>query len=273
VASQDLSAASARQQVRRYYLTYTSRATGTTEGPPSLASVQLEGNCVGAGNPAGTYPLPNNYEVGGQLPDPSNASACPRRPPVAFSYAAPQTDPTLGVLEASPVATPMPSISGGLKAPMVFDINNDGLPDVLDVGAASPAVWLNAGTNGFTSQPLALAGPASPGDLTKIDQLTPSASLATGAFQLDGRLDMMWGSIAKSADPSAAPCPQYGVTDLYCDNQVQYSMLNASSSNGQWTLTPALAGTYPLRPIGVSSFLFHAGRSVRQGLAWRRSTC
>src|SRR5262249_39519977 len=77
VSSKDLTGTAARQQVRRYYLTYTSVADGSSDGPPSVKSVQLEGDCSQAGLAS---PPKNNFEVNGYLPEPSSSIACLKWP-------------------------------------------------------------------------------------------------------------------------------------------------------------------------------------------------
>ena len=237
VASQDYAATGARQQVRRYHLTYNSAASDSIESPPTISSVQLEGDCAGAGGPSETFP--NNFETNGQLPAPSASNGCPTRPATTFTYA-----PTLPY---EPKAVAMPSMSGTAPSPTIFDVNNDGQPDFLDVAATPPVVWINSAlaANTFVQQPLAL-GASNVLNLANINQLTPSPSYATGSFQLDGRLDMLWADIAGASSGGTYIDPTTGLL-YFSDSSVQYALVNISQSNGTWTLTPSLNGTFSLR--------------------------
>jgi RHS repeat-associated protein len=243
VTSQDFNAAGAREQVRRYYLTYTSFATLTSDGPPAVYTVQLEGNCSGAGGwVSGTA---NNVEINGQLPDPTKSAKCPTRPATEFTYA-----PIVSNLEGEAAFTPqgvvMPSLSGSAASPMLFDLDNNGLPDLL--APASGSASMNNGTATFASQPIALGTPGgTPAPLNTLGQLASAGqSLQTGRFQIDGRFDMMWVDIAgaEKVIPATYPDPQGNPpgNPLYSDTAVNYEWVDVSpptSSSTAWTLTPS----------------------------------
>ena len=240
VTSQDFAATRQRQQVRRYFLTYTSVSASTTDGPPSVQSVQMEGNCSA---------LQNNFEDGTTflLPTAGTGSTCPptqTRPPTTFQYAPPRM---------TPLAVPMPSMTDGTKSPLLFDLNNDGLPDFIDTTAVPKAVaWINSATtaNAFVSQPIVL-GSTTVLNLTSLAQLgSGGRSLATGAFQMDGRLDLLWDTVDEWATPGHFPfapshCPTPNEA-LFCDPAMAYALLTASQSGGQWVLTPQQEGTFHL---------------------------
>ncbi len=249
VTSQDLAAAGARQQVRRYYLTYNTNAGASSQ--PAVASVTLEGSCA---TPGTAQTAGNNTEENGQLQDPSVSYSCAKRPPTTFTYA-----PTFTSFSPlSFTATAMPSLSANTKAPILFDLNNDGYPDVLDTQATPPVAWVNAlgtigtstltGATRFTQTSLALGG--SFGDLSNVSQLVQGQNLAIGSFQADGRVDMLWRSAAGTTGLGVNCGAEVNGVQYYCDVQVPYAFLTASqSSTGTWTLTPsAQAGTLPLQP-------------------------
>ncbi len=238
VTSQDYAAAGQRQQVRRYYLDYNWCSLDPSEGecPTSVGSVQMEGNCP---------PAQNNFEdpTTGLLPDPQSASTCPqKRPPATFLY---------HDTGFPPESVVMPSLTNGSNPPLLFDINNDGLPDVIDTAAQPPVVWLNSvsAPNTFVSQPVSLAS-GTVLNLSKTNQLGFGVSFGTGAFQMDGQLDMLWstqGEWAGGAFPfTPAECPKTPSAALYCDPLMSYALITAAQGTNGWTLTPAQTGTFPL---------------------------
>jgi Salmonella virulence plasmid 65kDa B protein len=258
ITSQDYAATAARQQVRRYYLSYNN--VGATAPPqPALQQIQMEGNCVGAGNQSTIVFTANNFEVDGQLLDPSIATnTCQKRPPTTFTYnASSVTSATV----AGAIGTMMPSLSGSATRPVIFDINNDGLPDVLDTQAIPAIAWINGvvtptGTSTFSSdtflaEPLSLG--ASALDLSNINQIGSASQSFTGTFQADGRIDMLWegaGSQITVSNSNTCTDPANPGAVFYCDSSVPYALLNVSSTGGtsggpgsSWTLTPSVANT------------------------------
>ncbi len=256
VASQDFNALGMREQVRRYYLTYTSFSTLTSDGPPAVASVMLEGNCSGAGG--WIFGTPNPIEINGQLPEPPSSLTknCPTRPETMFTYA-PIVD-TFGEAGFTPQAVVMPSLSGNITSPMLFDLDNNGLPDLLAPAANPPVAWLNSGAAFSAPQSLVLGAPSGTSPpLNTIGQLAQGQYVQTGRFQIDGRFDMMWTDVAgaQKITPATYPDPQPlpghpPGTPLYLDNQVNYELLSVSEYTGlpgttggpvgtTWTLTPS----------------------------------
>ncbi len=125
--------AAARRLVRRYHLTY-----DPSYHVSLLASVQIEGRCGAAG--AGEALEPVAEDDAGLLPDTSN---CPSLPPMSFGYTHVTPYHTDGSASAADLlgyegfdervismsASPPNSVDEANTD--LFDINSDGLPDVL----------------------------------------------------------------------------------------------------------------------------------------------
>ncbi|CAN5551616.1 hypothetical protein BH09MYX1_BH09MYX1_44350 [soil metagenome] len=182
VSSKTFGATGARELVRRYHFTY-----DAAFHPSLLDTVQLEGRC--------TQPV---VEGGGQgLPSPSN---CPRLPAMKLGYrhvagydtGGSPSSPLIAGYEAfdarvkSMVTSPQESIDDSTAD--FFDVNSDGLPDVLVTAPGlyqgKHGLYLN-GTGGTADAfGLSLMGVVSPiGDTTST---LSWANLNVAALDVDG---------------------------------------------------------------------------------------
>ncbi len=205
-----------RAQVRRYHLSYYIPRDFAAQ-IELLASVQLEGRCDSR-NPIES---PDTW----LLPD---RTTCQRRPGTSFIYSE---------APSSPRVVAMPPVRSQFL-PLLFDINSDGLVDVVttpgDPRGPSQIVSLNSiGTVsnewtdaliGFTSNDLdARAGTFRPGLIT----------FASGAFQMDAHLNVLWMKLRETDGP-------------WRDVKDQYALFSPSFIGNQWMWKGQLAGTFGL---------------------------
>jgi RHS repeat-associated protein len=245
VTSQDFAATGQRQQVRRYFLSYTQPA-GAPAAPDALQSVTLQGNCP---------PAQNNFEDPTTFLLPEAASTCPQnRPPMTFGYTS---------AAIAPEMVSMPSLVGLGTPPVLFDVNADGLPDVLDVNATyggtagTGTVYVNSATQANTFVPaLASVTPPNGWGPTTVSQFGPGPSVLSGSFQMGGELSFMWSSVGEWTPafvngsgtwPYQPPgkCPTTAAYS-WCDPTQNYLLYSAAPTSGGWLFSPGARGTFPL---------------------------
>jgi RHS repeat-associated protein len=183
VTSQSFTAGTPREQVRRYFVTY---EPYSTDSQP--ITVQVEGSCgeVTPNPGSGSIPI---EDASGSLPaETVPGTNCPALPPTALTYSSPTPNaqepptPTFHALPTNP--------SWALIAPMVFDVNSDGMPDLIAQGPSADVVYLNgvAGTlDKWTTSSISMSTP-SPGN-SLAEMWSFGNFFLGGSWLNDGRVD------------------------------------------------------------------------------------
>jgi RHS repeat-associated protein len=196
----------ARHQVRRYHLTYDSNFHVSL-----LTSVQLEGRCAGTdATTGGESAAPAEDPTSGQLPA---STHCAALPPITLDYqhVAPfHVDGTIGFADlagyegfdervTSMIASPPNSVDENMTD--LFDINSDGLPDVVVTTPGRDAkfpLYLNGAAgvpNAFGASELGVVGVLG-ATSTQINLVNDNVAVAD--LDGDGTIDWLHQPAVKS---------------------------------------------------------------------------
>jgi RHS repeat-associated protein len=217
VTSQTFAGGGPREQVRRYLLSY------TPEGHQvELSQVKLDGWCS-SGDPT------ENATTGLLPPEPASGSPACGAGPSANAWP-PATTFTYSRASFAPTYTTLPTTFNARPPtpPAIFDLNSDGLPDLIDDGLGTQIAYLNSAPpatalNTWTQYTLTLNHPGTLGAVSVgMQPFIPnyaSAAILNGA-QVNG----LWFESSWTKSPYLSTSTTAGVyADVYSPQQTSAS--------------------------------------------------
>ena len=206
-----------RQVVRRYHLTYAAAATSDANylrHHSFLTSIQLEGRC----NSPASDPL-------------TGPTSCPTQPPTQLSYTV--GDNTTGAPGAVPIAnssfaTFYATNSVGHPAPIMMDVNSDGIPDFVQAASTfgcgprclDNTVTVHLSTPGTLGGPLtdvpSAASVALSDNTSGSDVFSPLKGLTVlGDWTGNGKIAAAWSYLGQTVDMMIWAQAQPGNTSVW----------------------------------------------------------